>query len=330
MYELEDKIKMISKGKVVNPFQVELHLSNVCNHNCKWCIYKELRQNNLSSIPYNMADKLITELNNSHCETILFSGGGEPLTYSNIENIIYKSYSLKMNNILITNGGLLHKKDLEKLLLSCTNIQISLDAYDNDSHNNVHAPLNPYCDNFDLIYKTIQLMVKINKYGTRITLSYILDEQSIHDLKKFINIATDLNVNAIDVKTQHTLTLQQRKHLSDESKKIISNCDIGNISVCYDEIRRRKEFNNSKWIGLCYKCVIEANGDLYPCCHKIEDEFKIGNVLEEGFNHVWGGKHHMEIIKKYYDKNLCCQPCFDSSDGVVIRRIISKIEKYNL
>ena len=325
MPTIEEKMLMIKDGVIVDPFQVELHLTNVCTHECKWCIYRNINSGNYTSISYEKAINIIEGLKKVRCESVLFSGGGEPLAHKNAEEIIWYAHSLDMNISLITNGGLLGNCDLVKLAKAVSVLRISVDSYSEVSYKAIHRPKSA-ADTFSSLLDSISEFMKVKDDKKQVILSYILDEESIIGVVEFAQKAVELGVDGIDIKTDHNLSYMKRRDLIKRAYMILNDMYTGGMNIVYDPVKRRINFVKNLWVRLCYQCIIEADGSIYPCCHTIDNTYLIGNVNDEDFEKIWYGKSHIEMIKHYYEKKECCPACSDSSDSKMICRIINKME----
>ncbi|QSX04998.1 radical SAM protein [Sedimentibacter sp. zth1] len=320
---LEDDMLSVKSGKAINPLQVEVHLTSACNHDCKWCIYKGIRNTKNTSMTYDSAITLMDSLKKSSCDTVLFSGGGEPLMHKNAEQIICYAHSLKMNCVLITNGALLKNVNLARLTKALTVIRISFDSYDENSFHLVHRPKNK-TDSFEELCTSVKKIVELKSENTLVILSYILDEESISGVNKFVELSINLGVDEVDIKTDHNLSYTKRKVLSDQARDVLK-CFQDNIIISFDPVKHRTNYIKKPWLNLCYQCMIEFDGLIYPCCHKIEKEFIIGDINKEDFVNIWYSDKHQYMINKYYSEKLSCPTCSDSSITKMIRRIINKM-----
>ncbi|MDD4113052.1 MAG: SPASM domain-containing protein [Herbinix sp.] len=199
-----------------------------------------------------------------------------------------------------------------------------MDSYDETSYSNVHRPI-AKCDTFSSLYDFIKDFVKLKNKDTRIILSYILDEDSIDGVAEFAEIAKKLKVDGIDIKTEHSQSYSQKKNLILKAKKILAYTTNSNNNIGFDQVKRRRKFINKLWVGLCYQCIIEADGFVYPCCHTIEEKYIIGNINKESFESIWNGSNHSKMIEKFYNQHISCPTCSDSSNAQLVYRALDDI-----
>ncbi len=114
------------------PLFLELRPTNICNHNCPFCFAHETR-GNYASLSQERVSNLIEESQSLGIPVIRFCGGGEPLTWSNIDKVIEKTDKADMGTVLITNGGLLGRY-YENLVEHSRYIRISINGGPNTHH----------------------------------------------------------------------------------------------------------------------------------------------------------------------------------------------------
>ena len=111
----------------LHPVTVEIMPSNHCNHMCINCTFKARHSGD--EIPSRMLMSLIDDLVELDIKGILWTGGGEPLTYkADLLNVMKKAERQKLKQGLYTNGSLLSKKISDRLVNMLTFIRVSLDA----------------------------------------------------------------------------------------------------------------------------------------------------------------------------------------------------------
>ena len=86
-----DRIEDLKNGINIMPTQVQIDLTNSCNHRCAYCFYRCARNEYLNAlfndqdrIPYEIMVSLIDELRKLGIGAIQYTGGGEPFKYGQI------------------------------------------------------------------------------------------------------------------------------------------------------------------------------------------------------------------------------------------------------
>jgi len=129
------RLQAIRDGKTFPPKQVEIVLSDLCNQDCWFCMYRQsgmLPAEKFGGNPARFLDttdvkKLLHEIVEMGVRAVLFSGGGEPTVHPQHLTIFKEALDLGLACGLITNGTLL-RGGWENVLPYFTWIRVSLDA----------------------------------------------------------------------------------------------------------------------------------------------------------------------------------------------------------
>jgi len=102
-------IKSIVENKVIPPLHVQLIPTNKCNLKCSFCSC----DNEDRSIEMSKADAvdIAGQLKNMGTEGVTITGGGEPLLWSHLGELLKVFHGLNIKTGLVTNGVLLSRKD---------------------------------------------------------------------------------------------------------------------------------------------------------------------------------------------------------------------------
>ena len=140
-------LKMVWHGKklaslrdevITAPIYVRVKPTNSCNHNCFYCVYNpefssihpESDRNAMISKEKMM--EILRDLREMKVKAITYSGGGEPLTYPYIIEVLKKTLDYKIDLSMITNGQHLFGEAAE-LLGKGRWVRVSLDYPDEET-----------------------------------------------------------------------------------------------------------------------------------------------------------------------------------------------------
>jgi MoaA/NifB/PqqE/SkfB family radical SAM enzyme len=105
---------------IVNPFplNIDIESTNRCNLKCPNCARSSdsWGNNGIGDMDFHTYKKIIDECGEHKLRSIKLSWRGEPLLHPKVEELIEYAHALNMDVGLITNGGLLHKKDIKKIV----------------------------------------------------------------------------------------------------------------------------------------------------------------------------------------------------------------------
>ena len=287
----------------LHPVTVEIMPSNHCNHSCIECTFKD--RHNSDEIPSDMLMTIVDDLAASDVKGILWTGGGEPLTYKDdLLKVMRRAHTQNLKQGLYTNGSLLTKKMSELIVNTFRFIRISIDAGNHKTHKVIHRS-----DDFETILCNIEYIVALKRRTfspLTIGVSYLVFEENANELMDAALLARRLGVDYFQVKpsvssndqiTPKYLTkirdvLRELTNLSQENFQVIpiwekfdylESVNFGrNYSVCW---------------GHSFVTTIGADAYLYPCCHLIgARHHAFGNLRKESFNEVWFSKRRQAII----------------------------------
>jgi MoaA/NifB/PqqE/SkfB family radical SAM enzyme len=270
--------------KKLAPIHVQLYPTNKCNLKCNFCSVADREKDIELDI-----EKIKTFFNRFNTiQSVSISGGGEPLLYSKIKELIDFLYDKNIKIGLVTNGYLFDKLDFEtiKKLTWC---RISLSEISNGKLINI---LRPYIDgiNIDWAFSFVaekdyigSIHVIKNFYDNfehRIThmriVGNIIDDSCIEDIKNFF----------YDLKEYEKLIIQTRQAYLHGS----NNCYLAVV-----------------------KPVVQADGNIIACCGAqyatMENKRDCSKLL------TLGNIDNLDklFIDNYFNTNNVCKKCYYNS-----------------
>jgi len=218
-------------GKII-PRHATIFPTNICNLNCSFCSHSECDRE--SSIDFQHLKEMVKEGKYFGFRAITLSGGGEPLLYNSIEDLIWFIHRQGIEIGLITNGTLLNR--IPKTLLNkLTWCRISMS------------------DNRDILNDNIVDIIR----NTDITwgCNYILTENFNRQLLLAL------------LKQAAQLDFEYFRITDDQHN---DNIELPNIKLPeFAYYFRRNDYMEPG--GACYigllKPTINVDGLIYPCCH---------------------------------------------------------------
>ena len=120
-----DVVARWMKGENIYPIEIEIGLTNACNHRCIFCAvdytgYKPDR------IDICVLIKNLEELAPRGVKSIIYAGEGEPLLHKEAPDIINRTKDLGIDAALSTNGVLLTPEVSQECLKSLTWVRFSV------------------------------------------------------------------------------------------------------------------------------------------------------------------------------------------------------------
>ena len=267
------------------PKSILIETYNLCQGECKFCPYKELRSNDEPTLLSTSKFKeLIDEISKYEITRLTLFNNNEPLLDKRIYDFINMSYEL-MPNVeigLSSNGRVITKEVLNKLLDNhLTTLYISIPCVNRDDYKSVMGlypdRLFELLDSIDdeRLLQMIRIAVPITKY---------LDEDEM--MNKF-----------------------------NKYKVCIWNLEYKSSWGIHDKFM--EVARDDSIAGLCDRpmdqAVISSNGDVIICCRDWQSQNVVGNVYNSSLYDIWhseGMRGIQQLIAAgKYSEIDCCKDC---------------------
>ncbi len=305
------------------PVHIEIDPTAFCNQDCLRCSYKQeidgardyIIQHQKSQLPPERFLELIEEFSSLGVRALTFSGGGEPLCYPHIDEVVRATLSAGIKFGIITNLALNINAEL---LSQAVWIRVSLDAGSAETYNLLHRPGNTGA--FDLALNNIQQLTSLNS-ELDLGVNYIVQPENFGEMfqaaqqvkalgARYIRFVPAIATNAIDYSQYwDEISTQQ-----DRSTQLID----AKFHVFIIKERFQALAAKHKNYSFCRKQqihpLIGADGQLYPCCLlKYYPQHALGSIHGHTFKEVWDGEQRRHWLD-HLDVDQC-PPCwFDQTN----------------
>jgi MoaA/NifB/PqqE/SkfB family radical SAM enzyme len=257
---MEEAIKRLVNwfdGNPQPPFRLMISLTSRCNLRCKFC--DKWRVKTKERLKKEHLIRLIKNVKKVGVKEIHFSGGGEPFFKKKL--LLQAMEEVKkcgMKGLVVTNGTLIKKEDLEKLIhIGWDVINFSLDSYSAKIHNRFRGK-----GTFERTVKSILLLntlkTKYNSFLPKVSISTIINKENFKDLTKFIFFARKLGSDSIHFQYVRSITKE-----------------AFDLRVDFDEIK----FYLKKALKLVQKFKIDTNLRDFVLFENIGSLEDIGKIL---------------------------------------------------
>lgn len=322
------RIKEYSEGKQQGPTVLELYPTWRCNSRCLACLIPEMQKNIPAEIPSQRYLEIIRQAAELNVYICYILGGGEPLCRPDlicdlVKNI--KRYNMKG---MLTTNGMAFPESLARNMVDMKwdFIHFSVDGPDKYIHDELRGIKGSF-DNVMQTIRLLNLWKKrlsINKPSMEF--NTVLSAKNYHVLSRLFQLAKNYFIDYITVIPViiHTEKMQKLS-LSNvpqdallkslrETKNMAVNLNINsNIDellnnyfnrnngnsvkftavednpVCNDRMPEKiADISNAYCLKPWYHLVIQANGEVGPCCNFQEDRC---NIMNEGLKQIWFGNY---------------------------------------
>lgn len=135
-----DRLKALERGEIAPPAHVRIKPTNVCNHSCYFCAYRNdgvslgegmvLRDR----IPREKMREIVEDLVGMGVAAVTFSGGGEPLIYPHIVETVEGLAAGGVRIGSLTNGSRLLGRTADAFAAHGAWLRVSIDGWDGPSY----------------------------------------------------------------------------------------------------------------------------------------------------------------------------------------------------
>lgn len=260
--------------KDVNVKNAYIHITDRCNLKCKGC-YSEDERCDKKELSFNELTKVVSNLRPLNLENIIISGG-EPMIRKDLDKILELiKTELKPDNLILITNGTVHNFDmLENIAPYVDVLSVSLDTYSSDCkaflrEEKIFDRIMEFIDRAKELDITLSILPTINHKNV----DYI-NEYTKLSKKLGTNISFSLfTVKPDDENREFVLT-------TDDLKKIVDYYRVNEIEV--EDVPLKDCLEGKCNCGTGEQLIsVGTDGSLYPCHMLMEDEFKMGNLLEK-------------------------------------------------
>lgn len=306
-----------------NIISIQVNLLNECTSKCKYCRKYTWPKDVLD---INVLKKTILFLKDNHALRSITFSGGDPILYPHIVELLQYCEQLNIATSLITTlitDDMLLLSNIAKL---ATRLHVSVDGPTKELYLQTRG-----VDKFEIVKKNIlfvnDIRLSMHKIPIRISstisninensliLLYMLAEETgstinyyfIHRYEKF-----NPNTNTIHNELQCIYDMDED--------------EISNVSAIIN-----KQFTNdyysikSNYCNIPYiHCLINANGDVYPCCKLLNDNGEYGEQVKYVYGNIYN-----EMPAVIFAKTNQKTKCIDTDCNGCEERYIPFIDEVN-
>lgn len=334
IFHFRSKLDDIAHHRFSPPIHVRIKPTNVCNHACYYCCYRnkklvfsELFQES-DFISKEKMEEIIADLDRMQVKAVTFSGGGEPLLYPHIKESLKKLSKAGIGVGILTNGSLLRGEMADIVANKVLWVRISMDA----------SGARTYSKNRDVSLQTFKLVCdnieKFSKIKKRCKLgvNLIVTQENHAQICRFLELMKRMGVDHVkisecvvskdwrkDKKYMENFFVLTRKQI-DKSLRL----EDKNFSII-DRFHYPKEGDNSyrKSYNSCMfaQCLVVIGADLnvYSCQDKAYAKAgKLFSIRDQGFEEGWFGRENRRRLRQLDPSRTCRHHCTQHTKNLML------------
>jgi radical SAM protein with 4Fe4S-binding SPASM domain len=282
------------------PLQLDFELNASCNLKCPMCpISAESNKGKGKDTWFRFDDfrRIIDYGVKNGLKAIKLNYINEPLIRKDITRFISYAKEIGIEDIYFSTNNLLLTDTFVKELIEAglTRIQVSIDAYTNETYDKIRPG-----GNLGKVVENVERLIAIRSELRSITplirVNFVRTEINEHELQSFVDYWVD-RVEMIGIQEM--------------VKPPVSSINIKSKTT-YN--KRKKGFRCSFPFK---QMVINNEGDILPCCTFYGEQFQMGNIKHDNIIDVWNSEQ-MKMLRKIhrdgkYFENAICKKCVEDA-----------------
>jgi MoaA/NifB/PqqE/SkfB family radical SAM enzyme len=307
------------------PVMVDIHPTLACQNRCYFCISSNEHITGIAHDNFSRAKKLewpvlkraIVDMIDMGVKSVQLTGGGEPTTYPEFQQLLKELEPLKVG--LITNGILVGEYAKE-IVAGCNWVRISLDAVGSEMYRQIKG-VDHYHEVMDSIRKLVDASVD---NCPRIGVAYILTPESESGIKQVAMALKDSGIAYLQFKDVVMRGMMLSSRTREKIQKSIADLQDLPFKVFYTGHGSYEEDQTPRNIPQCnateYVAVLGADGLVYGCCHlEYLPHASYGSIYEKPFREIWEERPLVQV-----SEDLCWNCRYKKTNEVI--ESLKKIE----
>lgn len=336
IFKHQKKLEDIENGCITGPIFLRIKPTNVCQDNCIYCSYRcednkqqKIRFNQTDCIEWDILKRTIIEFKNMGGKSITASGGGEPLLYYKIYEMLELSKELGLDVAMITNGQLLSGKVAESLY-DANWVRISADSCNKEMFHTIRRVGK---EKFTELENNIRKFAESKKKSCELGINCVVSEYNANHIYGIAEYMKNLGVNHIKFAAlinQNTDEYHKkfRSNVTSQIEKAINDLTDANFKI-YDKYSSHFDFSTkhyrtyNKCILMQIGAIIGADSCIYLCHDKAYDSYGLlGNLKEKSFKEIWLSDETRKFFNTFNPIEKCQHHCMYDSRNILLNNYL--------
>ncbi len=328
---------------VCSEFVTSLNCTNRCKIPCGYELPKKLegvwQKNNFIDTDCHMQDldtakDYLDKLADGGVRGLIFTGGGEPFLFRNLEELVAYATSREVDSVVYTNGNCVSEERIRKLVqASPLLVRVSLNAGTEAVYNEFHNPLNKKRA-FQRTLRTIKALAHGSlenpemSVGVGVVINQINKDDLVETALRIREIIDEAKGRIIFITYRPAFNYYDSEQLKPdlldktyeiverEVRKVLDNTGVRvvNLRRRYEALKQNtRDYQECRTTGIFVE--LGPNGNLYLCCDRhLNRKYIIGN-LESSLDEIWNSELRRMVLE-YVNSNKCgiCPPACKSHE----------------
>ncbi|ACY18977.1 radical SAM protein [Haliangium ochraceum] len=304
----------------------KLKLVDACNLRCFMCEYwKGRRRGELST---EEVTRVLDDLRALGCEKVHFTGG-ELFMRRDVLTLVAHAADLGMRTNLTTNGTLLTRETIKALLeIPVRSVTLSIDAPVARIHDTVRGKKGAH----HKTTRSIDRLLRWRKSKTRVRVNTVLSRKNYRSLVEMGDYLrerpvdgwllipmdpwndNDQAMRAEDIRfyNAHVAPILAETVRVPGFDPFVYGRSDADVAFGSEQAWARGHYREHPCRVPWFHTLIDARGDVYPCCMGHERLPKLGNIRERSIADIWHGPDYERFRRDMrHERTAVCHRCDD-------------------
>ena len=308
-----DRVADWMVGHNIYPIELEIGLTNACNHRCIFCAldYTGYKPDMMNT---GIFLARLKEFSMRGIKSIVYAGEGEPLLHKDAPFIINKTKELGIDVAISTNGVLFTPDVAKECLHALSWMRFSTAAVKDEIYNKIQCG-KP--GDLQKVLANMEAAVRIKKeqrLRTTIGVQMLLLPDNKDQVLEMGKEMRQIGVDYFTVKpfsqnpqSRHILQVDYNQEMMNIEKQI-KELESENFKVYFrihamEMLKCKRAYKQC--LALPFMAYIDAKGNIWPCIVFMGKEgFSYGNLNEETFTQIWEGEKRQKLMDYFMQMDL--------------------------
>lgn len=287
-----EALEAYARGERLAPINVEIDLTNSCNHRCSFCRWADYLQETRASLPGDVVRRTLGELAALGSRAITWTGGGEPTLHREFFDLLDHSHQLGLENGLMTNGSLLPPEHDDQLLDQLLWIRVSMAGGTRDSYRAAQG-----ADDFDVVAANLSRLAARKRArggGAELGVAMLVKPKNVASVAPLVERLIAMGFDYLQLRPDMFAPRSELQWWLDEVAPVVAAAErrTAGTSVRVLGARYKEPELDAGFPQRCHAhaFVIAINAEGQVCfCKSTRDmpEFYLGDVREQSFEKIW-------------------------------------------
>lgn len=329
-------LEALRNRQVLAPLHIRFKPVNRCNHDCWYCAY---RMSNLKlgedmdvadKVPEEKMFEIVDDIIAMGTKAVTFSGGGEPLLYKSLPEVIERLAKAGVKVAALTNGSNLKGKVADAFAQYGTWVRISNDGWDDESFSKIRGIER------GAFTKIIDNLRDFSARGSKCVLgiSFIVCKENYQHIYDACALFKDAGVNHVslsgvvvsnkgsennayhrEIRQAVLAQIDKAKELADDKFSVVNH---------YHDLDERFDKTYTMCPTIQFTPVIGADCCVYTCHDKAySDSGLLGSIKERRLKDFWFSEENRQRIYSLDPSKECSHHCVAHVKNMTITEILS-------